>query len=106
MIIPVATATALTKKFATPGSRNYIFRTAVPDVQQVGFMVDEILKRGLNKVAILADNSGYGEGGRKDVEAELARRNLKPVIVERFDVGVKDLKESLSRARTAGATIR
>jgi branched-chain amino acid transport system substrate-binding protein len=105
LIIPVATATSLTKKFATPGTRSYIFRTAVPDVQQVGFMVDEILKRGLNKVAILADNSGYGEGGRKDVEAELARRNLKPVIVERFDVGVKDLKEALSRARTAGANV-
>jgi branched-chain amino acid transport system substrate-binding protein len=105
LIIPVATGTMLTKKFAAGPGPNYIFRTAVPDVQQVGFMVDEILKRGLNKVAILADNSGYGEGGRKDVEAELARRDLKPVAVERFDVGVKDLKEALQRARAAGANV-
>ena len=68
-------------------------------------MVNEILQRGLTRVALLADNSGYGEAGRKDVEAELAARKLKPVIVERFDVGVKDLRAALLRARAAGANV-
>jgi branched-chain amino acid transport system substrate-binding protein len=106
LIIPVATGTQLTLKFQNvEGTPNYIFRTAVPDVQQVDFMVGQILKRGLDKIAILADNSGYGTGGLKDLQAELAKRNLKPVAVERFDVGVKDLKTELQRARAAGANV-
>ncbi len=106
LIIPVATGTQLTRKFQNlEGDPNYIFRTSVPDAIQVEFMVDQILKRGLDKVAILADNTPYGTGGVNDVVAALAKRKLKPVAVERFDIGVKDLNTELQRARAAGANV-
>ncbi len=104
LIIPVATGSVLTRTFAPPASqKNYIFRTAVPDAQQVEFMVDAILKRGWDKIALFADNTGYGEMGRKDLESALAKRNLSLVHTERFDIGVKDLKGALERARAVGA---
>ena len=69
LIIPVATGTAITKKFAPPGAaENYIFRVAMPDQAQVAFVLKELIdKRGLSKIAVFADNTGYGEGGLKDV---------------------------------------
>jgi branched-chain amino acid transport system substrate-binding protein len=68
------------------------------------FLVSEIVdRRKLRKVALLADKTGYGDGGVKDVTAELAARNLQPVHVGRFALGVKDLGEEMRAARDAGA---
>lgn len=107
LIIPVATGTAITKAFAPPGAaENYIFRVAMPDQAQVAFVLKELIdKRGLSKIAVFADNTGYGEGGLKDVERYLAQRGMSPVNVERFPQGVKDLTPALKRARDAGADV-
>ncbi|CAM3482417.1 ABC transporter substrate-binding protein [Polaromonas hydrogenivorans] len=103
LIIPCATGTPLTAKY--PGPASYIFRTSPSDGIQAPFVVEDILKRGWDKVAIFADTTGYGEAGLKDVEAALAARQLKPVHVARFELGVKDLGEQLKAARAAGANV-
>ncbi len=103
LIIPCATGTPLTSRFPAPDS--YIFRTSAKDGIQAPFVVDDIVKNGLNKVAIFADTTGYGEAGLKDVEAALAARNLKAVHVARFPLGVKDLHAELKAARDAGANV-
>lgn len=82
LIIPCATGSPLTAKY--PGSASYIFRTSAKDGIQAPFVVDDILKRGWNKVAIFADTSGYGEAGLKDVEQALAAKNIKLAYVARF----------------------
>lgn len=107
LIIPVATGTAITKKYAPPAApENYIFRVAMADQLQVDFILKEMIdRRGLSKIAVFADDTGYGEGGLQDVERLLALRNLKPVIVERFKQGVADLTPALMRAREAGADV-
>jgi len=103
LIIPVATGTAITKKFAGE-PENYIFRVAMPDEKQVDFMLNELIqKRGLTKIAVFADDTGYGEGGLKDVVRLLEKRGLKPVIVQRFKQGVTDLTAQLKDARATGA---
>lgn len=103
LIIPCATGTALTARFPAPES--YIFRTSARDAIQAPFVVNDILKRGWDKVAIFADETGYGEGGLKDVVAALAAKNVKPVFIGRFPLGVKDLSEPLKKAREAGANV-
>ena len=103
LIIPCATGTPLTAKYPAPES--YIFRTSARDAIQVPFVVDDILKRGWDKVAVFADTSGYGEAGLKDIEAALKAKNLKAVQITRFPVGVKDLSEELKAARVAGAEV-
>lgn len=103
LIIPCATGTPLTAKFPAPQS--YIFRTSARDAIQAPFVVEDLVKRGWTKVAVFADTTGYGEAGLKDVEAALAAKQLKPVHVARFGLGVKDLDKELAAARDAGANV-
>ena len=103
LIIPCATGKPLTAKY--PAADSYIFRTSPSDAIQAPFVVEDIVKRGWNKVAIFADTTGYGEAGLKDVEAALAARQLKPVLVARFALGVKNLDEELKAAKAAGANV-
>jgi len=101
LIIPCATGTPLTARFPAPQS--YIFRTSARDAIQAPFVVNDLVKRGWTRVAVFADTTGYGEAGLKDVEAALAAKQLKPVYVARFALGVKDLGKELAAARDAGA---
>jgi branched-chain amino acid transport system substrate-binding protein len=101
LLIPVATGSALTAKY--PAAASYIFRLSVRDGLQAAFLVDEVQKRGLGRVAIFADKTGYGEGGFKDVERLLAEKKLQPVYVGRFDLGVASLTAQLREAKAAGA---
>ena len=101
LIIPCATGTPLTAKF--PAASSYVFRTSPRDSIQAPFVVEDLIKRDLTRVAIFADTTGYGEAGLKDVEAALATRNLKPVHVARFALGVKDLSDDMKAAKAAGA---
>ena len=103
LIVPCATGTAVTAKYPAPES--YIFRVTGRDALQAPFMVEDIVKRGWDKVAVFADTTGHGEGGYNDVVAALAAKNLKPVHVSRFALGVKDLSAELAAARTAGAEV-
>lgn len=101
LIVPCATGTAITAKY--PPAESYIFRTSARDQLQTQFLVDEIVRRGLSKVALLVDGSGYGDAGLKDLEAALARANLKPQAVLRFKVGVQNLEEEMKQLRASGA---
>lgn len=104
LIIPCSTGTPLTAKF--PAAESYIFRTSAKDAIQVPFVVEDIItKRGWNKVAVFADTSGYGEAGLKDILLALKTKNLEPVYLARFPVGVKNLTEELKAARAAGASV-
>jgi branched-chain amino acid transport system substrate-binding protein len=103
LVVPCSAGTEVTAKY--PPATSYIFRVQARDALQAPFMVDDILKRGWDKVAIFADTSGYGEGGFKDVVAALEARKLKPAYVARFPLGVKDLTDELTAARNAGANV-
>lgn len=101
LMVTCATGTAITAKY--PPAESYIFRTSARDQLQTQFLVDEIVRRGLTKVALLVDTSGYGDAGLKDLEAALARAKLKPQAVLRFKVGVETLDEELKQLKASGA---
>ena len=103
LIIPCATGSPLTAKF--PAAESYIFRTSARDAIQAPFVVNDILKRGWDRVAIFADTTGYGDAGLKDVESALAAQKLTPVYVARFKLGVTDLSDDLKAAKAAGANV-
>ena len=103
LIVPCSAGTEVTAKY--PPADSYVFRVQARDALQAPFMVDDIVKRGWDKVAIFADTTGYGEGGYKDVVAALEAKKLKPAYVARFALGVKDLTAELTAARNAGANV-
>ncbi len=94
LMVPCSQGTALTTKY--PPQQSYIFRVAPPDLTNAKFLIAEIAdRRKLTRVAIFADQTGYGEGGLKDLTAELAARGLAPVYVARFALGVTTLTEQM-----------
>lgn len=101
LIVPCATGTAITAKY--PAAESFIFRTSARDQLQSQFLVADIVKRGLKKVALLVDSTGYGDGGLRDLEAALKAEGLTPHIVVRFKVGVKSLTEEMKQLKDSGA---
>lgn len=102
LMVPVSTGSAVTARY--PAAQSYIFRVSPRDTLQAAFLIKDIVdRRGLTKVAVFADRTGYGEGGLKDVLAFLAERKLAPVHVARFDLGVASLRDEVQQARAAGA---
>lgn len=104
LIVPCAQGTAVTT--TTPAASSYVFRLAPRDDANARVLVADVVKRrGFKKVAIFADNTAYGEGGLGGIEKELARLNLKPVYVHRFNLGVKSLTDPVREAVRAGAEL-
>lgn len=102
LLVPCSQGTAVTAR--TPPAQSFVFRIAPADHMNARFLVREVVeRRGLKRVALLADRTGYGDGGIKDLTAELARRQIEPVSVGRFDLGTRDLTGLLQAARAAGA---
>lgn len=101
LMVAVATGTQITTRFAP--AESYVFHLSPRDTLQAGFLVQELLKKGLTRIAVFADKTGYGEGGLKDVERLLAEKALKPVYVGRFDLGVTSLTTPVAEAKAAGA---
>ena len=98
----VATGTVITKQF-TDQPDNYIFRNAANDSIQAPMIVDEAVKRGFKKVAILADSTNYGQLGKADLEKALDSKGMKAVAVEKFNIKDVDMTPQLLKAKEAGA---
>jgi branched-chain amino acid transport system substrate-binding protein len=102
LMVPCAQGTAITHR--TSASDSMVFRVAPSDALNAEFLVAEIVdRRKLSRVAILADTTGYGDGGVADVALQLKRRGLAPVMVGRFAADAASLRDDLERARAAGA---
>jgi branched-chain amino acid transport system substrate-binding protein len=102
----VATGTIVTNQFKAPDHKvNYIFRNAANDSIQSAMIADAVKKAGHTKPAIIADATNYGQLGRADLEKALAERGLKPVAIEKFNIGDTDMTAQALRARDAGADI-
>ena len=101
LLVTCATGSAITSKYPTVES--YIFRTAARDQLQSQFLVEEIVKRQLKKVALLVDETGYGDAGLKDLEAALQKAGLAAHKVVRFKVGVKTLQSEIKQLKDSGA---
>jgi branched-chain amino acid transport system substrate-binding protein len=101
----VATGTLITKQFPN-AAENYVFRNAAADNIQAPMIAKEAVeKRGLKKVAILADSTNYGQLGREDLEKALKTYGVTPVAVEKFNIGDVDMTSQLLKAKNAGAEV-
>jgi branched-chain amino acid transport system substrate-binding protein len=101
----VATGSIVTKQFASQ-PENYIFRNSANDTIQSSMIGEEaITRRGFKKPAILADSTNYGQLGREDLEKVLEKKGVKPVVVEKYNIGDVDMTAQLLRAKQAGADV-
>ena len=105
LIVSGATGVAVTKSFLPPAyPASYIFRTSASDeLQPIVILNDVIVRRKIDKIAVLHDDSPYGQFGNQNVMADLDRRKIKPVMDEVFKVGEQDMSAMLKRVRDSGA---
>ena len=105
LINNVATGAKVMRQFLPPEHKeSYVFRNSASDVIQSAMIVREAVeRRKFGKVAIFHDTTAYGEQGKDQLVEELARFNLRPVVVEKFPLGTTDLTAALKRAKDAGS---
>jgi branched-chain amino acid transport system substrate-binding protein len=83
---------------------NYVFRIAASDDIQAEMIVAEAVDaRGLKKVALLCDETNYGQNGCKKMLEALTKRGVTPVYVGKFKIKDTDMTPQLQEARKAGA---
>jgi branched-chain amino acid transport system substrate-binding protein len=83
---------------------NYVFRIAASDdIQAEMIVADAVETRGLKKVALLCDETNYGQNGCKKMTEALTRRSITPVYVGKFKIKDTDMTPQLQEARKAGA---
>ncbi|MFZ6848650.1 ABC transporter substrate-binding protein [Undibacterium sp. RuRC25W] len=107
LIVTAATGAKITKQFMPPAVPNsYVFRVAASDNLQPVSMLNEVIdKRKITQIAILHDDTPYGEFGSESLIAEMKRRSLTPVAVESFKIGDLDMTRQIAHAKQMGAQI-
>ena len=105
LIVPCATGSPILTQAPMP--QNMIFQTSPRDALQAPFVVGDAFAKGARKFAVLADTTPYGEAGLADVLKALKARDLTPVYVGHFPLGLTpgDAENMLSKARDAGADV-
>ncbi|QDL38175.1 ABC transporter substrate-binding protein [Rhodoferax sediminis] len=98
----VGSGTDITKPMS-PGADNYMFRVSMVDRPQVAALMAYAKKNPTTKVVgLMAETTGYGQGGLKDMEEIAALQGIKPADVERFGVGDTDMTSQLNKMKAAG----
>lgn len=99
----VGSGTDITKPMS-PGADNYMFRVSMVDREQVAALVAYV-KKNTDKskvVGLMAETTGYGQGGLKDMEEIAKSQGIKIAATERFGVGDTDMTSQLSKMKSAG----
>lgn len=105
VISHVATATEITKRYEKE-PKNYIFRVSMVDREQVALLAAYAVKASkTKKIALIADSTGYGQGGVKDAIEILKLHGVTPVANEKFQPKDTDMTSQLSKVKTSGADV-
>jgi len=105
-VIPVATGTAITEIYKD-APKNYIFRVSPYDRGQVETMLKWIVEeKKYQKIGLLHDTTGYGQGGKADVEQVLKEKyNMGLTAVESFQVNDTNMESQLNKMKAANVDV-
>src|SRR5690242_160874 len=97
----VGSGTDITKPMS-PGADNYMFRVSMVDREQVAALMAYVKKHPNAKVGLMAETTGYGQGGLKDMEEIAQLQGIKVLATERFGVADTDMTSQLNKLKAAG----
>lgn len=81
----------------------YVFKTPQKDSDALIKVLEQIKKMKLTKVGLLTSNSGFGNGGRAQIEKFAPEYGLTIVSNEVFDKAASDLTGEVTKVKAAGA---
>jgi branched-chain amino acid transport system substrate-binding protein len=83
--------------------KKWVFKTPHTDRMAAEKVLDDMKKRGLTKVALLSETSGFGQSGKKETEAVAAKYGVTLVANETYGPKDTDISPQLTKIRnTAG----
>lgn len=97
----IGSGTDITKPMS-PGADNYMFRVSMVDREQVAALATYVAKSGSKKIGLMAETTGYGQGGLKDMEEIVKLHGLTPLATEKFGVADTDMTSQLNKMKAAG----
>ncbi len=97
----IGSGTDITKPMS-PGADNYMFRVSMVDREQVAALATYVAKSGIKKIGLMAETTGYGQGGLKDMEEIVKLHGLTPLATEKFGVADTDMTSQLNKMKAAG----
>ena len=89
-------------KPVSPGADNYMFRLSIVDREQVVALMAYAKKSGAKKLGLLAETTGYGQGGLKDMQDIAKLQGLEVAATERMAVADTDVTSQLNKMKSAG----
>ena len=98
----VGSGTDITKPMS-PGADNYMFRVSMVDREQVAALMAYVKKNAAKSkvIGLMAETTGYGQGGLKDMQEIAEVQGIKPAATERFGVGDTDMTSQLNKMKAA-----
>src|SRR5262249_18479669 len=102
VLVNVSAGAPITELF-TDLPEKYLFRIGARDHVQAEMNArEEIVKKGMKKVAILADDTKCGHNGGEKIEQALDKRSMKSGYTAKFKTKDSDMTPQLQEARAAG----
>ncbi len=93
-------ATDITKPMS-PEADNYMFRVSIVDREQVVGLMAYAKKAGAKKLGLIAETTGYGQGGLKDMVEIAKLQGLEVAVAERMAVADTDVTSQLNKMKAA-----
>jgi branched-chain amino acid transport system substrate-binding protein len=77
----------------------YVFKTPQKDSQAVTWIYNTAKARGLTRIGILTDNTGFGAAGKEQLESLAAAQGMEILASEVFDKKATDLTDILTKLK-------
>ena len=79
--------------------KKFVFKTPHTDRMAAEKVFDDMKKRGITKVALLSETSGFGQSGKKEVEAVLSKYGVTLVANETYGPKDTDVSPQLTKIK-------
>jgi branched-chain amino acid transport system substrate-binding protein len=80
--------------------KKWIFKTPHTDRMAAEKVFEDMKKRGISKVALLSETSGFGQSGRKEVQASAAKYGITLVADETYGPKDTDVTAQLTKIKS------
>lgn len=80
----------------------YVFKVPQKDSQAVTWIYRTMKRQGINRVAILSSNDGFGAAGKKQLEDLAKAEGIEILVDEVYDKQATDLTDILTKVKSKG----
>jgi len=83
----------------------WAFKSHLTDREVIGRAIDYWKSKGISRVALLSDTSGFGTSARDELKLQAGPSGIDVVAWEEFDMAATDLTPQLTRIRSANPEV-